>query len=186
RAAACAAQRADAVVQSQPLRSWRQLRWREGSQGWLVGQFVAVRCWRGLPDGGRVVGWLVGGQTLGGPRPRKDYRSNFGPQTPLDQLGEYGPRGPGVEPAHEEAKGLLGWDQYQGRLWQGFHRHAVTVMLAYSFLVWQEWGQRQRARRRGRRRRPFSPSPGPQAAAAAAGPSTPRRLATAGSRPRTG
>ena len=39
-----------------------------------------------------------------------------------------------IEQFHEEAKGELGWDQYQGRLWPGFHRHAVTVMLAYSFL----------------------------------------------------
>src|SRR5262249_43646936 len=31
---------------------------------------------------------------------------------------------------HEEAKELLGWDPYQGRLWPGFHRHAVSVMLA--------------------------------------------------------
>src|SRR5262249_57649783 len=112
--------------------------------------------------------------------------SKCGAQRSVEQRVEYGDRRNGVEQYHEEAKGLLGWDQYQGRLWQGFHRHAVTVMLAYSFLVWQEWGQRQRARRRGRRRRPFSPSPRPQAAAAAAGPSTPRRLATAGSRPRTG
>jgi SRSO17 transposase len=29
-----------------------------------------------------------------------------------------------VERYHEEAKGLLGWDQYQGRLWTGFHRRA--------------------------------------------------------------
>ena len=44
---------------------------------------------------------------------------------------------------HEEAKELLGWDQYQGRLWTGFHRNSVLVMLAYSFLVWQEFQQRQ-------------------------------------------
>jgi hypothetical protein len=64
-----------------------------------------------------------------------------------------------VEQYHEEAKGLLGWDQYQGRLWPGFHRHAVTVMLAYGFLVWQEWRQRQERARSGRPRRPFSPRP---------------------------
>ena len=64
-----------------------------------------------------------------------------------------------VEQYHEEAKGLLGWDQYQGRLWPGFHRHAVSVMLAYSFLVWQEWQQRQEQARSGRPRRPFSPRP---------------------------
>ena len=27
-----------------------------------------------------------------------------------------------VEQYHEEAKGLWGWDQYQGRLGTGFHR----------------------------------------------------------------
>src|SRR5262245_21698080 len=130
RAAACAAQRADAVVQSQPLRSWRQLRWREGSQGWLVGQFVAVRCWRLLPDGRRRLGWLVGEQTLSTPSQRKYYWSNFGPRTPLDRMAEYAHRRHWVERYHEEAKGLLGWDQYQGRLWQGFKRDAATVMVA--------------------------------------------------------
>jgi SRSO17 transposase len=40
-----------------------------------------------------------------------------------------------VEPFHEEAKGELGWDQYQGRLWLGFNRHAVVVLRAYRFLV---------------------------------------------------
>jgi SRSO17 transposase len=46
--------------------------------------------------------------------------------------------GGGVEQFHEEAKGELGWEQSQGRLWPGFHRHAVMVMLAYSLLVWLE------------------------------------------------
>jgi SRSO17 transposase len=63
-----------------------------------------------------------------------------------------------IEQFHEEAKGELGWDQYQGRLWPGFHRHAVTVMLAYSFLVWLELRQRRRHQREGRRRDPIFPS----------------------------
>src|SRR3954463_8428520 len=42
-------------------------------------------------------------------------------------------------------------------LWSGFHRNSVLVMLAYSFLVQQEWAGRQRVSRRGRKRRPFSP-----------------------------
>src|SRR5579883_2297535 len=40
-------QRADAVIGSVPARSWRSVAWREGSQGWLRGRFVAVRAWRG-------------------------------------------------------------------------------------------------------------------------------------------
>ena len=65
-----------------------------------------------------------------------------------------------VEQCHEEAKGELGWDQYQGRLGPGFHRNAVAVMLSYSFLVWLEWRQRQGRRLRGRPRGTFSPSAG--------------------------
>ena len=77
----------------------------------------------------------------------------------MDRLVEYAHRRHWVEQYHQEAKGLLGWDQYQGRLWPGFHRHAVSVMLAYSFLVRREWQQRQTRRRPGRRRRARSPRP---------------------------
>jgi SRSO17 transposase len=171
------AQRVDAVVAAQAARSWRTIRWREGSKDWLRGRFVALRCWRVLPDGRRRLGWLIGEDGSDGKR--RYYWSNFGPHTTLERLVEYAHRRHWVEQYHEEAKGLLGWDQYQGRLWTGFHRHAVSVMLAYSFLVWQEYQQRQRARRRGRSRRPFSPSARPQAAAAAGDPPPHRRLAAA-------
>jgi SRSO17 transposase len=75
-------------------------------------------------------------------------------------LAEYAHRRAWVEQFHEEAKELLGWDQYQGRLWSGFHRNAALVMLSYSFLVWLEWRERHSQIRRGRRRRAFSPSTG--------------------------
>ena len=78
-------------------------------------------------------------------------------------MAEYAQRRFGVEQFHEEAKGLLGWDQYQGRLWTGCHRNSVLVLLAYSFLVQQEWEQRQQVNRRGRPRGAFSPSARPPA-----------------------
>jgi SRSO17 transposase len=76
----------------------------------------------------------------------------------LEKLVDYAHRRHAIERFHEEAKGELGWDQYQGRLWVGFHRHAVTVMLAYSFLVWLELRQRHHHTRQGRHRDLFSPS----------------------------
>ena len=148
-------QRAEAVIGAQPARSWRRVAWREGTQGWLRGHFVAVRVWRVTSSGRRKAGWLIGEQTTDGQL--KYYWSNFGPKMPLDRLVEYAHRRHWVEQYHLEAKGLLGWDQYQGRLWSGFHRHAVSVMLAYSFLVWREWRQRQQRTRPGRRRRARSP-----------------------------
>ena len=170
-------QRADALIAAQGKRRWRTVRWREGSQGELRAKVVALRCWRVTADGRRRIGWLIGEDASDGKR--RYCWSNFGRHTPLVRIVEYAHRRHWVERFHEEAKELLGWDQYQGRLWTGFHRNSVLVMLAYSFLVWQEFKQRQEVRRRGRPRRPFSPSGGPQAHAPAGGPSSHRRLAAA-------
>jgi SRSO17 transposase len=169
------AQQADALVAGSGRRQWRTVRWREGHKGWLSAKVAAVRCWRALSGGGRRIGWLIGEDAADGKR--RYYWSNFGPHTPLARVVEYAHRRHWVERFHEEAKGLLGWDQYQGRLWTGFHRNSVLVLLAYSFLVWQEFQQRQRVNRRGRPRRPFSPSARPQATAAAGNPPPRRRLA---------
>ena len=121
-------------------------------------------CWRVTSDGQRHVGWLIGERaTRGQPEERKYYWSNLPATATLEELAEYAHRRYAVEQFHEEAKGEVGWDQYQGRLWPGFHRHAVTVMLAYSFLVWLELRQRRSQPRRGRPRDPFSPSAGSHA-----------------------
>jgi len=158
------AQPAEAALAALPRRAWRTVRWREGSKGWLRARFCAVRCWREPSEGVRVPGWLIGERPPAGKKDKWKYHwSNFSPQARLGEMAEYAHRRYGVEQYHEESKGLLGWDQYQGRLWQGFHRNSVLVMLAYSFLVTQEWQNRQRQSRRGPKRRPFSPSARPQA-----------------------
>jgi SRSO17 transposase len=174
------AQRTEALLAGLPRSAWRTVRWREGSKGGLRGRFAAVRCWRVTSEGRRRLGWLIGERPGRGQTGKAKYHwSNFGPEVLLATMVEYAHRRHGVERYHEEAKGLLGWDQYQGRLWPGFHRHAVSVMLAYSFLVWQEWYQRQAQRRRGRPRRAFSPSAGPPPRVAAGGAPPGDRLAAA-------
>jgi SRSO17 transposase len=170
--------RADVLIGALPARSWRTVAWREGSQGWLRGRFVAVRAWRVRSSGHRRAGWLIGEQTADGKR--KYYWSNLGADATLERLVEYAHRRHWVERFHQEAKGLLGWDQYQGRRWQGFHRHAVSVMLAYSFLVWREWQGRPDRARPGRPRRAFSPSAGSTTDVAAGGASPGGRLAAPG------
>lgn len=160
--------RADERLETGPRWQWRMVRWRRGTQGWLRKQCVAVRCWRVTREGQRHEGWLVGERaTRGQPEARTYGWSNMPPETPREELAGLAPRRHAIEPYHEEAKGELGWDQDQGRLWPGFHRHAVTVMLAYSFWVWLERRQRRRHHREGRRGDPCSPSaaiPAPDAA----------------------
>jgi SRSO17 transposase len=155
------AQGVEAVLAALPPRRWQTLRWRQGTKGWLKARCTALWCWRVTSEGARQPGWLIGERPARGAKGKgKYYWSNFSAEAALIQMVEYAHRRYGVEQFHEESKGLLGWDQYQGRLWTGFHRHSVLVMLAYSFLVIQEWQQRQQQSRRGRKRRPFSPSAG--------------------------
>lgn len=146
------------VVRALPRGHWQTIRWRAGSQGWLKAKFVAIRCWRVDGAGVRRIGGLIGQQPIHGNRDWDYFWSNFPPATPLVKRVEYTHRRYWVEQFHEEAKGLLGWDQYQGRLWRGFHRNSFLVMLSDSFLVWLEWHPRQRILPRGRPRRAFSPS----------------------------
>jgi SRSO17 transposase len=151
--------RADELLQTAPRGQWRTIRWRRGTRGWLRKKFIAVRGWRVTCDGHRHEGWLVGERApQGQAEERKYFWSNLPPDTSLEALAGLAHRRHAIEQFHEEAKGELGWDQYQGRLWPGFHRHAVTVMLAYSFLVWLARQQRRSAKNQGRRRDLFSPS----------------------------
>jgi SRSO17 transposase len=38
------------------------------------------------------------------------------------------------EQAHQQLKEELGLDHFEGRSWQGLHRHALMTMLAFAFL----------------------------------------------------
>src|SRR5215208_3389722 len=159
-----APQRADVALRAVPRRAWHPVTWAEGAKGQLQAKAHALRCYRVDGDGRRHLGWLIGqrptrGQAPAGPR--KYFWSDMGPQAPLVEMLEYAHRRHWVEQYYEEAKGELGWDQFQGRRYDAFHKNAVTVMLSYSFLVWLEWRERQQVRRRGRKRRAFSPSAGP-------------------------
>jgi SRSO17 transposase len=164
--------RADELLQTVPRWQWRTVRWRRGTKGWLRKKFVAVRCWRVTNDGQHHEGWVLGERaTRGQPEERKYFWSNLPEETSLEELASVAHRRHAIEQFHEEAKGELGWNQYQGRLWPGFHRHAVTVMLAYSFLVWLELRERHRLKWQGRPRGAFSPSANSPALVPASRPS---------------
>ena len=174
----CPVRRVDEVLVAQPRRAWRSIAWSEGATGWWRAKVLALRCWRVDGDGTRHVGWLMGQRPGRGQHGDwKYFWSDFPPSTPLAVLVEYAHRRHWVEQSQEEAKTELGWDQYQGRRWDGFHRQAVLVMLSYSFLVWVEARSRGQRQRPGRPRAAFSPAPGPAAPLAAGGASAGERMA---------
>jgi SRSO17 transposase len=151
--------RADAVMHQMPRREWETIRWREGTKGWMRRKFMAVRAYRVVAGKRKTLGWLIGERPGYGQKGEwKYYFSDFPADAPLKRMVDYAHRRWHVDRFYEDAKNELGWGDYQGRSWTGFHRHIIIVMLTYSFLVWREWKHRHSIPRlRGRPRSPFSP-----------------------------
>jgi SRSO17 transposase len=139
-----------AVLAALPAARWQTITWRQHADGALCKQFVAMRVhWA---TGGaqfstshpRVftgpAGWLLGERPVPGESgDRKWYVRNLPADTPLCRLVELAHSRWPIEQFYEDAKGECGLDHYQGRRWDGLHRHLALVMLAYSFLAWQRW-----------------------------------------------
>jgi len=153
-------QRADALIEAVAAREWETISWGEGTRGRLRAKFTAVRCWRIDGDGTRHLGWLIGQRPARGQAADewKYFWSSFPAWTELKKMVEYTHRRHWIEQFHEEAKQVLGWDQFQGRRWDAFDRNAVSVLLAFSFLVWLEWRTRDTRSVPGLARTAFSPS----------------------------
>jgi SRSO17 transposase len=139
---------AAAVLAALPEHVWQTVSWREGTKGVLQKQVAAVRAhWatgspRHSATHGRVstgpAGWLLGERPLPGHAGEpKYYFSSLPADTPLQRLVELAHSRWTIEQFYEDAKGECGLDEYQGRRWDGLHRHLALVMLAYSFLVLQ-------------------------------------------------
>ena len=69
--------------------------------------------------------------------PTKYWFSTLPPETALERLVTLAHARWVIEQFYEDAKQECGLDHYQGRRWDGLHRHLALVMLAYSFLMLQ-------------------------------------------------
>src|SRR5262245_58236484 len=96
--------------------------------------------------------WLIGEHRMSGET--KYYLANLPAKTDLRTLAATIKARWICEQAHQQMKEELGLDHFEGRSWQGLHRHALMTMLAYAFL--QHRRLAATARKKKTRRTPAS------------------------------
>jgi SRSO17 transposase len=125
---------------------WRAISWRIGTKGKLKARFAAVRVRvaDGPPQRIRDKGqqhlpgeeaWLVAEHRMSGER--KYYLANLPATADLRSLAATIKARWICEQAHQQLKEELGLDHFEGRSWQGLHRHALMTMIAYAFLQYR-------------------------------------------------
>jgi len=122
---------------------WQSVSWRTGTKGKLKARFAAVRVRTadGPPQRIRDEGqqhlpgdeaWLIGEYRASGEK--KYYLANLPAATNLRTLAATIKARWICEQAHQQLKEELGLDHFEGRSWQGLHRHALMTMVAFAFL----------------------------------------------------
>lgn len=114
---------------------FRKLAIRDTQRGKLLVNFAAIRVYRKPGDSPVPVEcWLLVRQELDG-SDTKFSLSNMPQTTEINLLAERQSRRYWVERALQDAKGLVGLDQYRVTGWRGWHHHTAMVMLAMLYLL---------------------------------------------------
>jgi SRSO17 transposase len=119
--------------------AFRTIAWRTGTKGRLRARFAALRvrvadgpvAARGQHLPGEEA-WLVGEHRASGER--KYYLANHPAGTPLEVLAALIKARWVCEQMHQQLKGELGLDHFEGRSWRGLHHHVLLCQLAFAFL----------------------------------------------------
>ena len=142
-----AQQTAEQILEALPQEAWETVAWRDGTKGPLVKRFARVRVYRTRQRAGHheSCGWLIGERPL--PGRSGDHKQYFAWSLDELALADLAHVRWVIERFYQDAKGELGLDDYEGRLWHGLHRHLALVMLAHSFLtLHQSYGPEATAR----------------------------------------
>ena len=122
---------------------WQNISWRTGTKGKLKARFAAVRVRTadGPPQRIRDKGqqhlpgdeaWLIGEHRPSG---EKKYSSCQPARQDAPARARRHHQARWIcKQAHQQLKEELGLDHFEGRSWQGLHRHALMTMIAYAFL----------------------------------------------------
>ena len=122
-----------------PSSAFKNITWREGTEGKLQSRFAAVRVrpahrdyWKAEPYPEE---WLLMEWLRGEAEPTKYWLSTLPSTTKIHALVKMAKHRWIIERDYEELKQELGLGHFEGRNWRGFHHHATLCIAAYGFLV---------------------------------------------------
>jgi SRSO17 transposase len=121
-----------------PRHRYKTVSWREGARGKLTSKFLAYRVHpaekhtKGKPPGDEQ--WLLCEWQSRDSEPRF-YFSTLPAHLSLKELVRITKLRWRVERDHQDLKGEVGLDHFEGRTWRGFHRHATLCAVAHGFLA---------------------------------------------------
>ncbi|MDR1296021.1 MAG: transposase, partial [Deltaproteobacteria bacterium] len=125
--------KAEEIVANDPT-PWRSVEFGLGSNGPLLWDEKLIRVIEIREDdkpGGRI--WLYAKKFKNGAV--KYQISNAPEDTPLEEIRKVSTLRRAIEQNFKECKSGLGMDQFEGRTWDGWHRHMTMTMLTHFFLL---------------------------------------------------
>jgi SRSO17 transposase len=143
-------QRAADLIAAVPPAAWVALSAGAGSQGERLYDWTWIR----LPyeSAAGLAHWLVARRSLGDPSEVAYYRA-FGPaDTTLATLARVAGMRWAIEENFEDAKGMVGLDQYEVRKWDAWYRHVTLALLAHAYLAETRRQARHAEREKGEAR----------------------------------
>lgn len=125
---------ADVAAQEIPEKDWQTVVWSEGTKGKLSARFYRMRV--RVTKAGRPTdetGWLLFETTHDGEL--KVYMCWGFNTASLETLVGLAHSRWVIEQGWKQMKGELGFDEFEGRKWRGWHHHAIMVAVAFSYLM---------------------------------------------------
>ena len=125
-------ERADALTATLPSAGWATLSCGVGSQGERVYDWSCVQLpYAGAPGTSH---WLLVRRSLSDPSEHAFFRVCGPVETALEEMVRVAGLRWAIEESFEDAKGLVGLDQYEVRKWQAWYRHITLALLAHAYL----------------------------------------------------
>jgi len=120
-------------------KAYRRVTWRNGTRGKMCSYFAALRIrsahghTSGKPPGEEQ--WLLCEWPTNEKAPTKFYLSTQPPSCSLRRLVRAAKLRWRVERDYQDMKQEVGLDDFEGRMWCGFHHHASMCAAAHAFLA---------------------------------------------------